>query len=181
MNIVVVGRGNVGGGLAKRWRKAGHQVSTLGRDGGDASAADVVVAVPGTEITPAVGKVTGLAGKVAIDATNAYPSRNEQFPSLAHEVRAVTGGPVAKSFNLNFAALYDQIDNQQVRPSNFYAADDAAREVAERLITDAGYDPMLLGGLDQARALEDLIWLIFAATGSGRPPLFYRFAAPGRL
>ena len=48
MKITVIGRGNVGGGLAGLWTVAGHTVTTLGRDGGDASEADVVlVAVPG--------------------------------------------------------------------------------------------------------------------------------------
>jgi predicted dinucleotide-binding enzyme len=42
------------------------------------------------------------------------------------------------------------------------AVDDGARQVTEQLITDAGYDPMSLGGLDEACALEDLTWL-FAA------------------
>ncbi len=40
----MIGRGNVGGGLAKLWREAGHEVQELGRDGGDASAADVLLA-----------------------------------------------------------------------------------------------------------------------------------------
>jgi predicted dinucleotide-binding enzyme len=102
MNIVVIGRGNVGGGPAALWRQAGHQVTALSRDGADASAAGVVVvAVPGNAISGALGTVTGLAGKIAIDATNAFPSRNDAFPSLAEEVKSFTGGPVAKSFNLN--------------------------------------------------------------------------------
>ena len=47
MRITVIGKGNVGGGLADRWEKAGHEVTRLGRDGGDASDADaVLVAVP---------------------------------------------------------------------------------------------------------------------------------------
>jgi predicted dinucleotide-binding enzyme len=139
MNIVVIGRGNVGGGLAALWRKAGHEVTALGRGGGDASGADVVVvAVPGHAISAVLSTVTGLAGKIAIDATNAFPSRNEAFPSLAEEVKSVTGGPVAKSFNLNFAVLYDQIVARRVRPSSFYAADDGARGITEQLITGAG-------------------------------------------
>jgi hypothetical protein len=40
-----------------------------------------------------------------------------------------------------------------VRPSDPYAADDAAREVTERLIRDAGYDPVHVGGFEQARPL----------------------------
>jgi len=181
MKIVTIGRGNVGGGLAALWRKAGHEVTVLGRDGGDASDADVVlVAVPGPAISAALGKVTGLAGKIAIDATNAYPSRNEAFPSLAEEVRSITGGPVAKSFNINYASLYGQVSAQRARPSSLYAADGAADATARQLITDAGYDPVRVGGLDKARALEDLTWLLFAAAQDGAP-FFYRFAAPGEL
>jgi len=96
--------------------------------------------VPGHAISAALSQVTGLAGKIAIDATNAIPSRNEAFGSLAEEVKSFTGGPVAKSFNLNIAALYDQVDAQRVRPSSFYAADDGARAITEQLIADAGYD-----------------------------------------
>src|SRR5947209_13850667 len=163
MNIAVIGRGNVGGGLARRWEKAGHVVTEIGRDGGDVSSADVVVvAVPGGAIAEALGKVNGLDGKVTIDATNAYSGRNEKFESLAHEVQSIVGGPVAKSFNLNFAVLYDQIDEQRVRPSNLYASDDGAREVTEQLIRDAGYDPVSVGGLDKARTLEDQLDLLFA-------------------
>jgi 8-hydroxy-5-deazaflavin:NADPH oxidoreductase len=181
MKIAVIGRGNVGGGLARRWEKAGHAVTRIGRDGGDASDADVVlVAVPSGEISAALGKVSGLAGKVAIDATNAYAGRNEEYESLAHEVKAIVGGPVAKSFNANFAALYDQIDEQRVRPSNLYAAEEDAREMTEELIRDAGYDPVSVGGLEHARALEDHLALMSAITqGLGR--YFYRCAKPGEL
>jgi predicted dinucleotide-binding enzyme len=174
MNITVIGRGNVGGGLAARWRKAGHEVQELGQDGGDASGADaVLVAVPSNAIADALGKVTGLEGKVVVDATNAFGGRNEQFPSLAHEVKSITGGPVAKSFNLNFARLYDQIDEQPERPGNLYAADDEAREVVEQLSRDAGYEPVYAGDLDKARALEDFL-AAFGAFGRG----FYRFWKP---
>ena len=64
-----------------------------------------------------------------------------------------------------------------MRPSSLYAADD---EITERLITDPGYDPVRVGGLDKTRALEDLSWLSVAATKNGSP-FFYRFAIPGEL
>jgi 8-hydroxy-5-deazaflavin:NADPH oxidoreductase len=58
MNITTIGRGNIGGGLAARWRRAGHEVQEFGKDGGDASNADVVlVAVPSGAISDALGKV----------------------------------------------------------------------------------------------------------------------------
>jgi 8-hydroxy-5-deazaflavin:NADPH oxidoreductase len=174
MNITVIGKGNVGGGLAARWRNAGHEVQALGRDGGDASGADVVVvAVPSGAISDALGKVSGLEGKVAIDVTNAFAGRDESFPSLAHQVKSITKGPVAKSFNLNFARFYDQVGQQQPKPSNIYSADDDAREVTEQLIRDAGYEPVYGGDLENARAQEDFV-KIFAASGTE----FYRFWKP---
>jgi 8-hydroxy-5-deazaflavin:NADPH oxidoreductase len=96
-------------------------------------------------------------------------------------VKALVGGPVAKAFNVNFAVLYDQIDQQRVRPSNLYAAEDGAREVAEQLIDDAGYDPVSVGGLDQARALEDHLGLVVAIAQGGLGSFFYRYAKPDEL
>jgi 8-hydroxy-5-deazaflavin:NADPH oxidoreductase len=108
---------------------AGHAVSMIGRDGGDASEADaVLVAVP------------------------------------------------------YFAALYGQIDWQRVRPSNLYAAEGDARAATEQLIVDAGYDPVYVGGLDTARALEDYatgLYLKISQVGLGL--FFSRYAMPGEL
>jgi predicted dinucleotide-binding enzyme len=179
MNITVIGRGNVGGGLAQRWRAAGHAVQELGREGGDASSADVLlVAVPSGEIANALAKVTGIDGKVTIDATNAFRGRNDAFESLAHEVKSIVGGPTAKTFNLNFAAIYDQIDTQSERPANLYAAEEDARAVTEQLIRDAGYEPVNAGGLEQARALEEHLALMFAVNQAGLGPFFYRMWSP---
>lgn len=180
MKIVTIGRGNIGGGLARLWRAAGHDVTELGRDGGDASSADIVlVAVPGASISDALAKVTGLQGKLAIDATNILPERYGEFPSYAEQIKSVTGGLVAKSFNMNFASLFPAVSTQRVRPSNLYVADDDAREVTEQLIRDAGYDPVHVGDLTRARALEDTVWLLLGVQPVGQT--FYRFAAAGEL
>jgi 8-hydroxy-5-deazaflavin:NADPH oxidoreductase len=179
MNITVIGRGNVGGGLAQRWRAAGHEVQELGRDGGDASAADViVVAVPSGEIAAALGRVDGLNGKITIDATNAVRDRPAEFESLAHQVKSIVGGPAAKAFNLNFANIYDEIDAQADRPANLFAAEDDARAVTEQLSRDAGYEPVYAGGLDAARMLEDHLALMFAINRAGVGPFFYRLWSP---
>jgi predicted dinucleotide-binding enzyme len=92
-------------------------------------------------------------------------------------VQAHTKGPVAKAFNANFATLYDRIGEQRTRPSCLYAADDEAREATEQLIRDAGYDPVRLGGLETARALEDFVPGVLGRVGR----VFYRFAGPGEL
>jgi predicted dinucleotide-binding enzyme len=178
MNITTIGRGNIGGGLARLWEQAGHTVTTLGRDGGDAADADVVlVAVPSGSISEALANVTGLDGKITIDTANAFTGRNEQFESFAHEVQAHTNGPVAKAFNANFATLYDRVGEQRIPPGCLYAAEEEAREVTEQLIRDAGYEPVSLGGIENARALEDFVPGVLAKIGR----VFYRFAPPGEL
>jgi predicted dinucleotide-binding enzyme len=182
MRITVVGRGNVGGGLARLWTAAGHQVTTVGRDGGDATGSDVVlVAVPSGAIADALTKVSGLAGQVTIDASNALGARDEGFPSLAHQVKSIIGGPTAKSFSTNFAAAYDRIAEQRVAPSNLFAAEPGARPITEQLIRDAGYEPVFLGDLDTtARMLE--YGIHFTMTLAGEiGPFFYRIARPGEL
>jgi predicted dinucleotide-binding enzyme len=52
MKITTIGRGQIGGGLARLWRESGHEETSLGRDGGDVSGADVVlIAVSGSRIS----------------------------------------------------------------------------------------------------------------------------------
>jgi len=131
-------------------------------------------------IGEAIGKVSGFGNAVVIDAMNAFKGRNEGFESLAHEVKSHVSGPVAKSFNCNYAALYDEIDSQRVPPCNLYAAEDGAVEVTEQLIRDAGFHPVSAGGLENARLLEDHLHLMSAISdGLGR--FFYRYALPGEL
>ena len=107
MRITVFGRGNVGGGLADLWERAGHQLTRLGRDGGDVSDADVVlVAVPGGAVAEAFDRLRGVEGKTVIDATNLYNvTAPDGFASNAEFVKSKTNGPTAKSFNINFASV----------------------------------------------------------------------------
>ena len=77
MKITIIGGGNIGGGLARRWERAGQVLTTLGRDGGDAPDVDaILVAVPSDSISDALDEVTGIDGKVTIDATNAQGGRS---------------------------------------------------------------------------------------------------------
>ena len=94
---------------------------------------------------------------------------------------SIIGGPTAKSFNTNWAVIYDQIGAQRVRPGNLFAADAEAREVAEQLIADAGFDPVFVGDLERARMVEDHLQLVQAVASAGSGPFFYRMAGPGQL
>jgi predicted dinucleotide-binding enzyme len=182
VKVATIGRGNVGGGLAELWRKAGHEVTEIGQDGGDVSGSDaVLLAVPQRAIADAIASVSGLAGVPVIDAVNvARGSRPEGFGSLSEYVKSLTRGPVAKAFNANFANLYDRIDEARATPSLVYAADDEAREVTERLIRDAGYEAVSAGGIENAHAVEDFLGIIFAVSQQSGP-FFYRFAPPEKL
>jgi len=108
VRVAVIGRGRVGGGLGDLWERAGHEVTRIGRDGGDVSNAEVaLIAVPGSAIAEALEHVKGLEGKTVIDATNLYGAvPPDGFPSNAEFVKSKANGPTAKAFNLNFAALY---------------------------------------------------------------------------
>src|SRR4029450_10330308 len=46
-------------------------------------------------------------------------------------------------------------------PGCLYAAEEEARDLTQRLIRDAGYDPEQIGGLEDARALEDFVTSVF--------------------
>jgi 8-hydroxy-5-deazaflavin:NADPH oxidoreductase len=182
MKIAAIGRGNVGGGMAARWRAAGHDVDEFGRDGGDASGAEAaLLAVPSNAIRDALASVKLDPGVPVIDATNAFYGREEGFDSLAAQVKDATGGPVAKSFNANFADLFGRLDDGDSRPGNLFVADNEAREVTEQLIRDAGYEPVYAGGLESARALEDFLTLMMGVRQGGMGQFFYRFAPPEAL
>jgi 8-hydroxy-5-deazaflavin:NADPH oxidoreductase len=183
MKITVMGRGNVGGGLADLWERAGHEVTRLGRGGGDVSEAEaVLLAVPGDAVADAFQLLRGIEGKMVIDATNRYGVRPpEGFASNAEFVKSRTNGPTAKSFNVNFASLYGRLGEARATPSNLWCGDDEAREVVERLNRDAGYEPVRVGGLEQAAAQEGILDLIFGVSQAGLGEFVYRMAPLERL
>jgi 8-hydroxy-5-deazaflavin:NADPH oxidoreductase len=182
MKVAVVGKGNVGGGLADRWERAGHDVTRIGKDGGDVSDADVVLlAVPGGAVAEAFETVGGWDGKTVIDATNLIGAEPPAgFSSNTEFVKSKTNGPTAKAFNLNFARLYDQIDQAGSRPSNIWSGDEEARDAVEQLNRDAGYEPVYAGGMDKTAVQEQGIALIFAISQASGP-FFYRMAPPEEL
>lgn len=183
MRIAVIGRGNVGGGLADLWEKAGHDLKRIGRDGGEVSDADaVLLALPGDAVGEALDRISGIEGKTTIDATNLLgTSAPNGFASNAEFVKSRTGGPTAKSFNINFAAIYDRIATASTSPGNLWCGDEQAREIVEKLSRDAGYEPIYAGGLENAAMQESLIRIVFAINQCGLGPFFYRMAPPERF
>jgi predicted dinucleotide-binding enzyme len=183
MRVAVAGRGNVGGGLADLWERAGHEVQRFGREGGDVSVAEVVLlAMPGRAIAEAIDGLQGIQGKTVIDATNLVGAGPpEGFASNAEFVKSRTGGPTAKSFNLNFAVLYDRIDSASTPPGNLWCGDEEARGAVEQLSRDAGYEPVYAGDLGNSAAAESFLKLMFGVAQGGMGQFFYRMAPPERF
>src|SRR5512140_3321650 len=73
MRITIVGSGNVGATLGRRWTELGHDVryAERGKVAEAASGADVVViATPWGAVPEIATQLVGLKGLVVIDATN---------------------------------------------------------------------------------------------------------------
>ncbi|MGH2861519.1 MAG: NADPH-dependent F420 reductase [Solirubrobacteraceae bacterium] len=182
MKITTIGRGSIGGTLARLWTSAGHEVTTLGRGGGDASGADVVLlAVPSFAVEAALASVTGLDDQVILDATNRLGGEAPPagYASVAEYVKANTNGPVAKAFNLNFGNLLEQAGTVSARPNNIWVGDEGARAAVEQLSRDIGLTAVNGGPLQHAGIQEDFAKMLMAIVKDiGDGLVFYRYAAP---
>jgi 8-hydroxy-5-deazaflavin:NADPH oxidoreductase len=139
----------------------------------------VILACPGDAVEDALRTVSGVEGKILVDATNPLQGRPEGVESLSALAKAITGGPTAKAFNTNFAALFEHAADADDRPTMPICGDDEALAVAEQLSRDCGYDPVVVGGLERAAGLEDFVSGILIPLVMTRGPLFYRFDWPG--
>lgn len=182
MRITTIGRGTIGGTLARLWSSAGHDVTELGRDGGDAAGADVVLlAAPSAVAAEALAGVTGLRDQVIIDATNRLGGEVPPagYASVAEYVKAQTSGPVAKAFNLNFGKLLEQAGTVSARPNNIWVGDEGARAAVEQLSRDIGMEPLNGGPLEHAAIQEGFGKMLMAIVKDADDGLlFYRFAPP---
>jgi 8-hydroxy-5-deazaflavin:NADPH oxidoreductase len=180
MRIAVIGVGNVGGALASALTEAGHDVvvaaSTAEKaaqaaaglecepapspreaaDGADA----VVLAIPFSAGHDVADEIRDeVDGKPIVDVTNSSAivedgiSNAEAFQTWLPEAHVV------KAFNTVFASRLAE-SNQDAEPlDGFIAGDDAgAKATVATLVHDAGLEPLDVGGLRMARALEGMAW-----------------------
>jgi predicted dinucleotide-binding enzyme len=181
MKITTIGHGTIGGTLARLWSSVGHDVTSLGRAGGDVSDADVVlVAVPNQAVPAALDGLTGIEGKIVIDATNrldgeAPPTGHD---SIAEYVKATTNAIVAKAFNLNYGGLYERAAAASKPPSNIWVGDDGARAAVEQLSRDIGMQAVYGGPLSRSASQEAFGYLLNSMVADLGGLVFYRFATP---
>ncbi len=189
MKIAVLGTGNMGSGLGKRWAEKGHSVRFGSRDpakakelassvGHNASAASVaeaakfgdavLLAVPWSGVADTLAAAGSLKGKLLIDCTNPL---TPDFMDLvvghttsgAEEVAKLTpSAKVVKAFNTIFAQIvHSSAAFGPERATVFYCGDDAAaKSTVARLIDEIGFEPVDAGPLKNARYVEPLAELM---------------------
>jgi predicted dinucleotide-binding enzyme len=203
MRIGIIGMGNVGAALGRRWAAAGHQVVFGLRNPGDgksqeeakamkatvatipqavAGAEVVVLAVPWSAALPTVTSLAGeLKGKVLLDCTNPLSADLSGLvlgttTSAGEAVaKAAPGARVVKIFNTTGAANMAATPYGGTPLTMLYAGDDAAaKQTAAGLASAIGFDPVDAGPLSAARFLEQFaLAWITLAIRQGHGPDFH--------
>jgi predicted dinucleotide-binding enzyme len=189
MNIGIIGSGNVGGTLGKRWAQGGHTVVFSSRTPGSdemkrlvaqagatalaatladtVAAADVLLLATPWPATQAMLAAAGdMTGKTLIDATNPL------LPDLSGLEAGTTtsggemvaawarGAKVVKAFNSIGSSIMADAKLRGASALLFYCGDDEdAKGTVHDLAAELGFDAEDAGALTQARLLEPLALL----------------------
>lgn len=192
MKIGIIGAGDVGGILGKRWRQKNHEIMFGVRNlqslnvknliqtdqnlkFGDIREAvafgDVIVfAIPWTSIEETILSAGNLSGKILIDPTNPLTPDLKGLAlddtSVAEKIANLANtGKVVKAFNTIGAKTIDNLIFDSYRADLFICGDDThAKRIVEELATDIGFDVIDVGPLVNARMLEHLalLWIELA-------------------
>jgi predicted dinucleotide-binding enzyme len=169
--IAIVGKGHVGGALARGLSEAGHRVTAVGRDREAArravEEADLVfLAVPYVELEATLATIKdGLRGKWIVDVIN--PLTKDRHLALgfttsgAEELqKKLPEAKVVQAFNMVFAQTMETGHAKGKALTVFAASDDAeAKAAVMSLARDIGFDALDAGPLQNARLLEPLAYL----------------------
>jgi predicted dinucleotide-binding enzyme len=178
--VGVIGAGRIGTMLARHMTRAGHDVvisfsrdperlkataEEIGARAGtpqEAARADVVIlSVPWTTIEDIASQVD-LDGKIVVDTTNQFGAGGwEEIPdgltAAQLNQRRMPGARLVKSFNTLTAAFQASEAGRppETRVVQWLCGDDEdAKATVAQLIRDAGFEPVDLGGLADARVME---------------------------
>lgn len=183
MNIAVIGTGNVGGTLAKKWAQAGHIITLGVRNPEDfkgkellalenisadyvenaVSQSDVVLiatpAMAAVEVAKSLGDTTG---KVVIDSMNIIMGRGpEGYSNTADAILENTQtNDVVKCFN---TTGFNNMENPSYGDVNIdaFVAGDSQKgvEIAQQLAEDVGFEACYaIGGNDRFQLMEQFAW-----------------------
>jgi 8-hydroxy-5-deazaflavin:NADPH oxidoreductase len=173
MKIAVIGTGNIGGTLGRRWLAAGHEVVYGSRAGAgqgpggapqmavaDALAgADVVVlAIPGGAVAEVVAaNGAALGAKVVIDVANRIGE-----PDVNSRAAIAAAAPQARYVRAFNTLGWENFADPLPGTALFFAADPSARPAAEELIAAVGLEPVFAGDAAATGTVDALLPLWFA-------------------
>jgi 8-hydroxy-5-deazaflavin:NADPH oxidoreductase len=181
MKIAILGAGNVGGTLGKRFAECGHEIyfgvpnpekykaenlpGKIGKVSQAAKDAEIILlAVPYNAIDEAVKECGDVAGKIIIDATNPLGMTPDGLnlivgfeTSGAEKLQQIAvGAKVVKCFNQTGFNVMANPNHSMM----FVCGDDAgANETVRQLAAEIGFDAVTIGVLSKARLLEPLAML----------------------
>jgi 8-hydroxy-5-deazaflavin:NADPH oxidoreductase len=203
--IAIIGTGNVGAALGRRWGALGHEITYGSRDPATAQVAAlvadsgprarattpaeavrdagiVVLAVPWTAAEEVVRGLGDLDGRVIIDPIN--PSRFADgrvelgHPGLAEQIASLApGAEVVKA--LNTTSYRNMLEPPADASITVPLAGDGAEALARvaRLVAELGLEPRHVGPLYNARYLEAMgnLYIYVNVFQRPEPRLEYRF------
>ncbi len=198
--VAVLGAGNVGGALGRKWIAAGHQVvfgvsdpngkhaESLRSDLGDkvviGSIADALARNPDVVALALPGNVVGtiittyakqLDSRIIIDATNNMGSATMNSFRTLHE--QVPNALPFRAFNTYGSVNFDNPQYPQGVADLFFCGPDGdARTKVEQLITDVGLESVYVGGVDQVSVVDGVaqLWLALAFGQKRGPQLTFK-------
>jgi 8-hydroxy-5-deazaflavin:NADPH oxidoreductase len=183
MKIGIIGSGHVGSALGGVWAKAGNEVMFSSRHlesdrklaaevGANARAGTpreaaafgqvLLLAVPYSAFPELISSLgNSLKGKVVINASNPFPQRDGEIANDARakgaglfDAEMLPGVHLVRAFNAVSAARMASAHEDPGKIGVPIAGDDKkAIEVASRLVREAGFEPVVVGGLAMGKYL----------------------------
>ena len=182
MKIGIIGSGNVGRALGGVWAKTGNEVMFSSRNldndkklatevGAHARAGTpqeaaafgqvILLAVPYSAFPELTNSLSNsLKGKVVINASNPFPQRDGEIANQAREEGAglfdahlMPGALVVRAFNAVPAARMASAHQDPGKIGMPIAGDKKAIEITSRLVREAGFEPVVVGGLEMGKYL----------------------------
>lgn len=183
MKIAIIGTGNVGGTLAAKWSKAGHDILLGVKDNKNFKGIHllnnpnitahsileavlksevVLVATPATAAIDVANSLGDTSGKIIIDAMNIIMGRGpEGFNNTSDAIlKNTTSTDVVKCFNTTgYNNIIDPVYNE-ISVDLFTCGDSKkGKEIARQLSKDAGFAECYdIGGNDKFQLLEQFAW-----------------------
>lgn len=186
MNIAILGVGNIGSAVGRKWARAGHHVVFGTRDAYSVKAQAlrkafpdakietvekslenakvVLIAVPYGAVEETVKANAGaLADKIVIDATNKFGA--PVVNNLKTILEAVPTARVYRAFNTLGWELFENPQMNGGVADHFYCgADGDSRTVVEKLIAEVGNRPIWVGRNEKIHIVDALgsLWVTLA-------------------